>query len=73
MRIKLLAGTALVGLTLALALPTNAVTPGLRYGAPELGAIVDHTFRTSPMNSNGMKSLADLRGRPVLIEFWGTR
>ena len=33
----------------------------------------EYTFRTPPLNSMGVKTLADLRGRPVLIEFWGTR
>jgi hypothetical protein len=33
----------------------------------------NYTFRTPPANSQGMKSLADLRGKPVLIDFWGTR
>ena len=31
------------------------------------------TFRAPPVNSLGVKSLADLRGKPVLIDFWGTR
>lgn len=42
-------------------------------GAPADGEIVDYKFRTPPMNSFGLKSLAELRGRPLLIEFWGTR
>ena len=32
-----------------------------------------YTFRTPPANSLGVRSLADLRGKPVLIDFWGTR
>ncbi|HEX6884139.1 MAG TPA: hypothetical protein VF530_12235 [Planctomycetota bacterium] len=32
-----------------------------------------YTFRTPPANSGGLKSLEHLRGKPVLIDFWGTR
>lgn len=42
-------------------------------GAPGDGEVIDFKFRTPPMNSYGIKSLAELRGRPLLIEFWGTR
>ena len=32
-----------------------------------------YAFRNPPVNSMGVKSMADLRGKPVLIDFWGTR
>jgi hypothetical protein len=32
---------------------------------------VDYTFRDLPLNSMGVKSFADLRGKPVVIDFWG--
>lgn len=32
-----------------------------------------YTFSKAPVNSMGVKSMADLRGKPVLIDFWGTR
>lgn len=32
-----------------------------------------YAFSTAPVNSMGVKSMADLRGKPVLIDFWGTR
>jgi hypothetical protein len=32
---------------------------------------VDYTFRDLPLNSMGVKSFADLRGKPVIIDFWG--
>jgi len=32
-----------------------------------------YTFQTPPANSMGVKSMADLTGKPVLIDFWGTR
>lgn len=31
----------------------------------------DYTFRAPIQNGMGAKSLADLRGKPVLVEFWG--
>ena len=31
-----------------------------------------HTFNEPLVNSQGVKSLADLLGRPVVVEFWGT-
>jgi hypothetical protein len=37
------------------------------------GETVAYTFRTAPAEGQGVKSLADLRGKPVLIDFWGTR
>jgi len=37
------------------------------------GESTSFTFRTPPVNSMGVKSMADLRGKPVLIDFWGTR
>lgn len=49
----------------------------LLLAAPRLatseGEAKTYTFRTPPANSQGLKSLADLRGKPVLIDFWGTR
>lgn len=32
-----------------------------------------YQFRTPPANSMGVTSLEELRGKPVLVEFWGTR
>jgi hypothetical protein len=32
-----------------------------------------YTFREAPINAMGVRGLADLRGKPVLIDFWGTR
>lgn len=32
---------------------------------------LDYTFRESPLNGNGLKSMAELRGKPVIIDFWG--
>jgi hypothetical protein len=46
---------------------TSAAAPG----AADTIATVDYTFRDIPMNSMGVKSFADLRGKPVIIDFWG--
>ncbi len=81
MRTLIYAGIAAVGLTAMLALPTiatnstfNTAAPSaITGGAPDAGDIIDHKFATPPMNSGGLSTLADLRGRPLLIEFWGTR
>ena len=32
-----------------------------------------HAFEREPVNGLGVRALEDLRGRPVLVEFWGTR
>jgi len=32
-----------------------------------------YRFQKPPVNSMGLKSMAELRGKPVLIDFWGTR
>ncbi len=32
---------------------------------------VSYTFQTPPMNGQGLRSLDELRGTPVLVEFWG--
>ncbi len=50
-----------------------SASPAVIEGGPEVGSVIDFKFSTPPLNSDGMKSLAELRGRPVLIEFWGTR
>jgi hypothetical protein len=42
----------------------ESIEPGLRPS---------YVFREAPINARGVRSLADLEGRPVLIEFWGTR
>jgi hypothetical protein len=50
------------------ALGAVSAAPGTRGGES-----AGHTFRAPPVNSMGVKSLAELRGKPVLIDFWGTR
>ena len=31
------------------------------------------SFREPPLNSLGVKSMEELRGKPVVIDFWGQR
>ena len=46
---------------------------GLIGTAPIGSDGTSYRFREAPVNSMGVKSMADLRGKPVLIDFWGTR
>lgn len=41
-------------------------------GGVKPGDSVQYQFRESPLNGGGLKSLQELRGTPILIEFWGT-
>lgn len=34
---------------------------------------VTYKFNKAPVNAMGITSVADLRGKPVIIDFWGTR
>ena len=54
-----------------------AVTVGWTTLAPaqevaKLGTRPSYTFSSPLLNGLGVKSLADLQGRPVMVEFWGT-
>jgi thiol-disulfide isomerase/thioredoxin len=57
----------------ALTLLLAVVLAGRAPTAGDPAAPVDYAFRRPPINDFGIASLADLRGKPVLIEFWGTR
>ncbi len=35
--------------------------------------VANYKFSKPPVNSMGITSLEDLRGKPVIIDFWGTR
>ena len=37
----------------------------------EQGATVEYSFQEAPLNSLGIKSMAELRGKPIVIDFWG--
>ena len=65
---KMISSAAIVllaGLTLGMASPsgeTESTTP-----------VVSYAFRSPVVNGMGVSSLADLHGKPVVVEFWGTR
>jgi hypothetical protein len=61
--------------TLTLAVASFALTAGAALGSssPVGDAKTNYTFHQPPVNALGVKGLSDLRGKPVLIEFWGTR
>lgn len=59
-----LAATGALAFCSTLAAPTaEGIQPG---DTPEF------TWQEAPIGSMGKTSLADLRGTPVLVEFWGT-
>lgn len=51
----------------------TVVALGVSPGAVRAGEESNYSFSKAPVNSLGVQSLADLRGKPVLIDFWGTR
>lgn len=59
------AAAALAGALLSASAPT----------APDVsvGDEVSFTFQKPLLNGMGVTQLADLKGKPVLVEFWGTR
>jgi hypothetical protein len=59
--------------------PTTAAAPA---AAPSLfaaaqdaqvGDQLEFRFNQAPLGGRGVTSLTELRGKPVLIDFWGTR
>ena len=52
--------------------PRQTTQKSVEPPEPVLGQESSYAFRDPPVNSEGVKSLADLRGRPVVLEFWGT-
>jgi hypothetical protein len=64
MRRSLLLATAALG--------GAAMLLGARGGQVSLGDRPEYKFEAMPDNGLGVKSLEALRGKPVLIEFWGT-
>ncbi|QDV05509.1 hypothetical protein Poly30_10070 [Planctomycetes bacterium Poly30] len=60
-------------LTLGLASGALLMGSAPAQGVAEAGEKPSYSFREAPLNSMGIKSLSELRGRPVLVEFWGTQ
>lgn len=61
-------------------LPSTLFTALLVIGAAataqsehQTGDTPSYNFSKPLVNGRGVSSLEDLRGRPVLIDFWGTR
>jgi len=60
----------------SIALACSALSFGSGNAAMEnvkVGDTIDTTFSKAPADSFGVKSFKDLRGTPILVEFWGTR
>ena len=63
MRSLLLASTAFVAVAAMASSQSTAAT----------GDRPEFQFRRPVLNGFGLGSLAELQGKPVLVEFWGTR
>ena len=68
----LLLGSAAISLAF-LTSSSSLLATGGAEDVVNAGSEVSYTFRTPPVNSAGLSSLEGLRGKPVLVEFWGTR
>jgi len=62
---------ALVALPLAAIPFATGMTPAL--DGVELGEKVEYTFRSPVLGAMGASSMSEFLGKPVLIDFWGTR
>tara|TARA_R110002126_G_scaffold12416_2_gene53964 strand:- start:10324 stop:10536 length:213 start_codon:yes stop_codon:yes gene_type:complete len=58
---------------LALAVPLVAASSATTRDTIQVGSQAAYEFREAPINAMGVKSLAALNGKPVLVEFWGTK
>ena len=61
----------LVPALFAVLLPGFTASP--QDGVAEVGDSVSYSFLEVPVNGMGISSLDDLKGKPVLLEFWGHR
>ncbi|MCP3918194.1 MAG: hypothetical protein GY711_21805 [bacterium] len=50
---------------------TFAWSPSIGPDHLALGEVAKHEFKRPPLDALGVKSLADLRGKPVLVAYWG--
>ncbi len=46
--------------------------PAVPAQVAKVGQVVDYKFSSPPVNGIGVSSLESLRGKPTLVEFWGT-
>ena len=51
----------------------GAKIPGGKWLRIEVGDTPSFGFRSDPLQGQGVKNLSDFQGKPVLVEFWGTR
>lgn len=63
----------LLALSLGASLAALAGASQLGAQTVEVGDTPSFSFRNDPLQGQGIKSLADFQGKPVLVEFWGTR
>jgi len=47
------------------------LTSAAGWVAADTADTVDYTFRELPLGSMGVKTLSELRGKPIVIDFWG--
>ena len=62
-------GTKTAGLAIATAF---VAANGANAQVANVGDRPKYTWQEPMLNGQGVKSLADMQGRPVLVEFWGT-
>lgn len=51
-------------------LATSALAQG---SSVQVGDTLEYKFEKSPLQAMGVTSLEELRGKPVFVEWWGTR
>lgn len=56
-----------------LALAAVSASPSASSTAAGDDTPIAFKFSKTPQNGMGLVDMADLRGKPVLIDFWGTR
>lgn len=56
----------------ALALSAAFAAGATAQDIKTVGDVPSFQFSGSAVNGQGVKTLADLQGRPVLVEYWGT-
>lgn len=71
LRSILLATSAMVAATVAATVTAGSSAPQGRFAVD--GDEPEFQFRAPVLNGMGVSSLDELRGKPVLVEFWGTR
>jgi len=63
----------LASLALAAVLGLGSALTTVAQQTVSVGDQPEYEFSNSLFNGRGLKNLADFRGKPLLVEFWGTR